>query len=302
VISGLIAIGLVFPTNVKLLAGIYAFGATLAITIAHLSIIRLRITQPEKRRPFRIPLGVRWGHAELPLPSILAALLSGLAFLSVLAYHSTARWVGLGWMAFGLTFYVVYRKVFEGTTLTQRVTVTERALTKQAPDIEFSNVLVPVFGTRFDDDIVATAGRLAAAERVDGRRRRGISKMEVVYVIEVPLTLPLDAKLPKEREERARRALQRAREVGEEYEDVEVTTEVLRARKVGAGIIEAARRSNAEAIVIGGEAPTKIRGGATIGGIGAAKPAEIGEATEYVLKKAPCRVLLTAPPEPEEPV
>ena len=42
---------------------------------------------------------------------------------------------------------------------------------------------------------------------------------------------------------------------------------------------------------------TKIRGGATLGGIGAARPAEIGAATEYVLKKAPCRVLLTAPPE-----
>ncbi|HEV2728324.1 MAG TPA: APC family permease, partial [Solirubrobacterales bacterium] len=162
-ISGLIAIGLVVPTDVKLLAGIYAFGATLAITIAHLSIIRLRVTQPEKRRPFKIPLGVPWGHAELPLPALFAALLSGLAFLSVLANHSTARWVGLGWMAFGLTFYVVYRKVFEGTTLTRRVSVTERALTKQVPDIEFSNVLVPVFGTRFDDDIVATAGRLAAA-------------------------------------------------------------------------------------------------------------------------------------------
>jgi basic amino acid/polyamine antiporter, APA family len=297
-ISGLIAIGLVVPTNVKLLAGIYAFGATLAITIAHLSIIRLRVTQPEKRRPFRIPLGIPWGHAELPLPAILAALLSGLAFLSVLAYHSTARWVGLGWMAFGLTFYVVYRKVFEGTTLTKRVSVTERALTKQMPEIEFSNVLVPVFGTRFDDDIVATAGRLAAAERVDGRRRRGVSRMELVYVIEIPLSLPLDAKLPKEKEEQARRALERAREVGEEYEDVEVTTDVIRARKVGAGILEAARRGNPEAIVIGGEPPTKIRGGATIGGIGAAKPEEIGAATEYVLKKAPCRVLLTAPPEP----
>ena len=34
-------------------------------------------------------------------------------------------------------------------------------------------------------------------------------------------------------------------------------------------------------------------------GRGAARPAEIGAATEYVLKKAPCRVLLTAPPEPE---
>ena len=74
-------------------------------------------------------------------------------------------------------------------------------------------------------------------------------------MIEVPLTLPLDANLPPEREEEARRALARAREVGEEYEDVDVTTEVIRARKVGAGILEAARRSGAEAIVIGGEPP-----------------------------------------------
>lgn len=297
-ISGVIAIGLVIPTNVKLLASIYAFGATLAITIAHLSIIRLRVKDPDRRRPFRIPMGFHWGVATVPLPAVAAAVLSGLAFLSVLAFHTTARWVGLGWMAFGLTFYVVYRKVFEGTTLTKRVSVTERALTKQVPEIEFSNILVPVFGTKFDDDIVATAGRLAAAD-ADGETKEGISRLDVVYVIEVPLTLPLDAKLPKEREEQAQRALERAREVGEEYEDVEVTTDVIRARKIGAGILEAARRGNAEAIVIGGEPPTKIRGGGVLGGIGAAKPAEIGAATEYVLKKAPCRVLLTAPPEPE---
>ncbi|HEX2709201.1 MAG TPA: universal stress protein, partial [Solirubrobacterales bacterium] len=298
-ICGFIALGLVIPTNVKLLAGIYAFGATLAITIAHLSIIRLRVKAPDKSRPFRIPLGIRWRGAELPLPAIVAAILSGLAFISVLAYHTTARWVGIGWMAFGLLFYVVYRKLFEGTTLTKRVSVPEHALTKQVPEVEFRNILVPVFGTKFDDDIVATAGRLAAAEQEESDGSDTDSRLDVVYVIEVPLTLPLDAKLPQEREDEAQRALSRAREVGEEYEDVDVTTEVIRARKVGAGILEAARRSGAEAIVIGGEPPTKIRGGAMIGGIGAAKPAEIGAATEYVLKKAPCRVLLTAPPEPE---
>jgi APA family basic amino acid/polyamine antiporter len=296
VISGLIALGLVIPTNVKLLAGIYAFGATLAITVAHLSIIRLRVKDPDRRRPFKIPIGIPWRGAELPLPAIVAAVLSGLAFVSVLLYHETARLVGGGWMVFGLLFYVVYRKGFEGTTLTRRVSVTERALTKQVPEVEFRNILVPVFGTKLDDDIVATAGRLAAAEQEESDAGDD-ARLELVYVIEVPLTLPLDAPLPPEREDEARRALERAREVGEEYEDVGVSTEVIRARKVGAGILEAARRSGSEAIVIGGEPPSKIRGGAKIGGIGAAKPAEIGAATEYVLKKAPCRVLLTAPPE-----
>jgi len=243
---------------------------------------------------------MRWGNAELPIPAMIAALASAAAFVSVLAYHSTARWVGLGWMAFGLTFYVIYRKVFEGTSLTRRVSVAEHALTKQVPVVEFRNILVPVFGTELDDDIVATAGRLAAAEQ-EASGDDGESHLDVVYVIEVPLSLPLDAKLPQEREAQARRTLERAREVGEEYEDVDVRTEVIRARKVGAGILEAARRADSEAIVIGGEPPSKIRGGGILGGIGAARPAEVGAATEYVLKKAPCRVLLTAPPAAKEP-
>ncbi len=293
VLSGLIAIGLVAPTDVKLLASIYAFGAMLAITIAHFSILRLRIAQPDLPRPFRVPWNIRWRGAQLPVPVLFAALLSGLSFLSVLVLHDTARWVGGAWMAFGLVFYVVYRKLVEGTSLTRRVSVTERALTKQVPEISYRSLLVPVFGTELDDDIVSTAGRLAAAESEESED----ASLALVYVIEVPLALPLDAELPPEREEEARRALERAREIAEEYADVAVSTETIRARKVGAGIVEAARNSGAEAIVIGGEPPTKIRGGATMGGIGAAKPAEIGAATEYVLMKAPCQVLLTAPPE-----
>ena len=70
-ISGAIAIGLVVPTNVKLLAGIYAFGATLAITIAQLSILRLRVTEPDRPRPFGVPWNVSWGNARLPVPALL---------------------------------------------------------------------------------------------------------------------------------------------------------------------------------------------------------------------------------------
>jgi APA family basic amino acid/polyamine antiporter len=296
-ISGAIAIGLVAPTNVKLLAGIYAFGATLAITIAQLSILRLRITEPDRPRPFEVPWNVSWRNARLPVPALLAAVVSGLAFLSVLAFHETARLVGGGWMVFGLIFYVVYRKVFEGTSLTKRVSVTEKALTKKVPELAYRKILVPIFGSKLDDDIVSTAGRLAAAEQEDAGGKAGDARLDLVYVVEVPLSLPLDAPLPPDQEERARRALERAHEVGDEYEDVEVHTEVIRARKVGAGIVEAARRADSEAIVVGAEPPSRIRGGATMGGIGAAKPEEIGAATEYVLMKAPCRVLLTAPPE-----
>src|ERR1700749_1857289 len=63
-ICRLCAFGLVAVTqNIKVLAGLYAFGATLAITSAHPSIIRLRVTMPDKLRPFRIPWGMAWGPA-----------------------------------------------------------------------------------------------------------------------------------------------------------------------------------------------------------------------------------------------
>lgn len=293
--SGVIAVGLVAPTDVKLLAGIYAFGALLAITIAHLSVLRLRVTEPDRTRPFRVPFPIRWRGAELPLPALFAGLISGLAFISVLAYHDRARWVGGGWMAFGLIAYVVYRRGVEGTSLTRRVTVTAQSLTKQVPTVEFRNILVPVFGSDLDDDIVGTAGRLAAAENEEGDGDG--STLTVVYVAEVPLKRALDAPLPPEQTAIAERALERARELGEEYDDLEVSTEVVRAREVGAGILAAAQSHGIEAIVMGAEPPTRIRGGAMLGGVGGTRPAEIGPATEYVLKKAPCRVLLTAPLE-----
>jgi APA family basic amino acid/polyamine antiporter len=174
------------------------------------------------------------------------------------------------------------------------VTVPEASLKKQVAEIKYSTILVPVFGTDLDDDIVGTAGRLAAAEVEEGAMP---PRLDLVYVVERPLTVPLDSPISKPEREKGERALVRASEVGDEYENVEVSTTLIPGRSVGAGIVEEARRTGAEVIVMGAEPPTKVRGGAILGGIGAARPEEIGPVTEYVLKKAPCRVLLTAPPE-----
>jgi hypothetical protein len=46
---------------------------------------------------------------------------------------------------------------------------------------------------------------------------------------------------------------------------------------------------------MGAEPPSRTRGGEILGGTGKDLPPEIGEATQYVLAKAPCRVLVTAP-------
>jgi basic amino acid/polyamine antiporter, APA family len=293
-IAAVLALALAIPGDIRFLARVYAFGALLAVTIAQISIVRLRIVEPDLERPYRVPWNMRIGSHQLPLPAIIGALISGLAWISVFVLHHTAVWVGGGWMLFGLVFYVIYRRYVEGTPLTRRVQVPEASLKKQPAEVEYSTILVPVFGTKLDDDIVSTAGRLADAEVEEGERP---PRLDVVFVAEVPLTVPLDSALPKDVRDRAERALERAREIGDEYENVEVTTKLIPARSLGSGIVQEARDNATEVIVMGGEPPTRVRGGAILGGIGGARPDEIGEVTEYVLRKAPSRVLLTAPPE-----
>jgi basic amino acid/polyamine antiporter, APA family len=293
-IAALISFGLVVPTDVKFLAGLFAFGATISFVIAHLAVIRLRIMDPDRERPFRVPFDISVAGKSLPLPAILAAVLTALAWVSVVVFHDSARYVGGGWMALGLVGYVIYRRGVEGTSLTKRVAVPAEALKKEAPDVEYGKILVPVFGSRLDDDIVSTAGRLADAEDEPGEQP---PKLDVVYVVPMPMTVPLDAPLPAQRLKDAEVALARAREIGEEYDTVEVDTAIVPARSIGGGIVDEARRREVEVIVMGGEPPTRVRGGAILGGIGGSRPEEIGEVTEYVLRKAPCRVLITAPPE-----
>jgi APA family basic amino acid/polyamine antiporter len=292
-VAAVLAFALVLPADIGFLAGVYAFGITVAIGIAHLSVIRLRLSDPERERPYRVPFNVAYRGRDVPLPAIVGAVVGFAAWGSVIAFHDEARYLGGGWMLFGLVGYVIYRRVVEGTSLTKRVAVPAAALIKAPPEVESGNILVPVFGTELDDDIVGTAGRLAAAQAPGERPPR----LDLIYVIALPLTVPLDAPPPPEQVSAAQEALERAREVGEEYESVEVETDIVRARSVGAGIVDEARRRGVEMIVMGGEPPTRVRGGSILGGIGAARPAEVGEVTEYVLKRAPCRVLLTAPPE-----
>jgi APA family basic amino acid/polyamine antiporter len=288
------SLGLAIPGDVRLLAEIYAFGATLAIAIAHLSILRLRWKEPERDRPYRIPFNVRIGEREVPLPALIGAVLMLMLWVAVMVFHARARWVGGGWMVFGLVAYVIYRRLVEGTTLTKRVSVPAEALRKEVRPAAYGNILVPVFGTKLDDDIVGTAGRFADAAEEPGEEP---PRLDVIYVMELPLTVALDAEPPRDRLEAAQAALQRAKEVGEEYETVDVQTDLIPARSAGAAIVQEARKRGVEAIVMGGEPPSRVKGGAVLGGIGGSRPPEVGPVTEYVLKKAPCPVLLTAPPE-----
>jgi APA family basic amino acid/polyamine antiporter len=291
--AAVVAAALVLPTDLELLIGIYAFGALLAFTIAHVSVIALRFREPDRERAYAVPLSIRIKGAAVPLPAVAGALLAGAGWVSVVVLHTGARYVGLGWLLSGVVLYVTYRKI-EQKPLLRRVTIPERALRHEALEPEFGSILVPIFGTPLDDDIVQTAGRLAGDTHDDVVEEGAV--IEAVWVFEIPLALPLDAPLPDTQITRARESLARAKVVGEEYEGVQVATAVVRARRAGEAIVNEARRRGVEAIVLAAEEPSRVKGGALLGGVSGPLENYVGEVTKYVIRKAPCRVILTAPP------
>ena len=294
ILAGVIAAGLVVPEDLDFLVGIYAFGALLAFTIAHVSVCRLRYTEPDSDRPYRIPLSIRVRGGRLPLPAVFGAVVSAGGWVAVMVVHDPARYVGLGWMAVGIAMYVIYRRADEAPLL-RRVTVAPEVLRAEPPrERDYGSILVPLFGTRLDEDIVQTAALLVSGEPTDDAAIDAAT-IEAVWIFVIPMSLPLDARLPEAQVKEARQALARAKAVGEEYTGVQVATATVRTRRAGYAIVDEARRRGVEAIVLGAEEPSLIRGGARLGGRGGPLENFVGDVTKYVIGKADCRVIVTAP-------
>ncbi len=135
--------------------------------------------------------------------------------------------------------------------------------------MEFSKILVPVIGTEADDEAIRLACRLA---------KRDKGKIWAVYVITLKRTLPLDAEIESEVRQ-AEEILDHAESTAEE-QDYKVETILLQAREAGPTIVDEAVERKVDLILMG--VKYKMRFGQF----------SLGDVVPYVLKNAPCRVIL----------
>jgi nucleotide-binding universal stress UspA family protein len=111
--------------------------------------------------------------------------------------------------------------------------------------------------------------------------RRGSADLLAVYLIEVPLILPEGAEMPEE--DRAGFDMLATAEVIAQHYDVQARTEVLHARSVSGGVLDLAKRENANLIVLGSYREGKYSG------------APLGRAIEEIATRAKCDVLIGVP-------
>ena len=272
VAAALISIALLAGTAplahpVFFLASLFSFGVLLAFTAAQLAVIKLRFTDPERRRPFRVPLTV----GRIPLPSLLGAMLTFAVWIVALATHEGARYAGPVWLAVGLAVYVVVRKS-RGEGLRERVVSADEH--RGLAEAEFSRILVPMKLGDIGEEMIATAVKLA--------EESGAS-VEALHVIRVPLELPLDAELVEE-ERQAEESLEEARLLGADH-GVDVKGRTIRARSIGQAIVQEAQANGVDLIVLG-SSPRWRR-----------QSRFFSPTVDYVLKKAPSEVLIVAFPQ-----
>src|SRR5919204_3069587 len=170
-----ISIGLLAGTAplahpVFFLASLFSFGVLLAFTAAQLAVIKLRFSEPARRRPYRVPLSV----GRIPVPSLVGAALTFAVWVTALATHEGARYAGPAWLAAGLLIYVAVRRA-RGEGLTQRVVSADEH--RGLAEAEFSKILVPMKLGEIGEEMIATAVKLA--------QERGAA-VEALHVIRVP--------------------------------------------------------------------------------------------------------------------
>jgi APA family basic amino acid/polyamine antiporter len=245
--------------DIAFLASLYSFGVLLAFAAAQLAVIRLRYTEPNLVRPFRAPLAA---------PLIGAPLAIAVWIVSMVT-HPGARYAGPIWLAAGLVVYLLVRRnarqgVFAGVDRIEEL----------PPGADFHRVLVPMKLGPIGEEMVATAVALA--------KERDAS-VHALFVILVPLDQPLDAPM-LDKEEQAAASLAEAALLGDENE-VRIEPVTVRARSIGKAIVDQATERAADLIVLG-SAPRWRR-----------QSAFFSPTVDYVLRNAPCEVLVVAFPQ-----
>jgi basic amino acid/polyamine antiporter, APA family len=271
VFAGIVSILTLIPGRVDFLGTMYSFGAMLSFTIAHLSLVALRVRSRDEELVFRGRPNLRLRGVDWPLFALLGALGTGVAWLVVVVQTPDTRYAGLAWLAIGFALYAVYRRWVVREPL--RETVRAPAAYGPALALEYRRLLVPVVGGQPSDQAMDVACSLAA--------ERG-ARIVALSIVEIPRDVSIGADLSAI-EARAHHELDEATAIGASY-GVRVVGRLRRARDAGTAIVEEATSRGTEIIILG--APRKR--------LRVRQAALFGRTVDHVLRYAPCRVMVTA--------
>ena len=270
--AGILLIARTAGEPVLFLASLYSFGVLIAFTAAQVAVVRLRFTEPELERPFRVPGNVRIRGTEVPVVALVGAPLTLAIWVAAIATHGASRIAGPIWLAVGAAVFI-YSRIAARETVLGRVTPAAGDLVPTAEGA-YERILVPMKIGIIGEEVLGTALRLAEEKRC---------ALWVIHVIRVPLDQQLDAEL-LDAEEQGEASLAEAKLLAAE-QGIEIQVETVRARAIGEAIVSEAKSHDVDLIVMG-SAPRWRR-----------QSRFFSPTVDFVLRKAPCEVMVIAYPQ-----
>ena len=268
--AGVAAIIALLPGQTDFLGTMYSFGAMLSFTVAHVSVVALRVRKRDDELVYR-------ARAERAIARHRLAALRHLRRAGDRPRLAGGRRPGardpVG------RARLARRSASSSTRSTAggccscrwaRPCGPPRWCWSRSCEVEYRTIVVPVVRSAESEEALVTAARLA------GERR---SRVAIVHVLEIPMELPLTVRLPRAERE-ANDLLDDARALVESH-GVRAVTRLERARGAGPAIVADAVGRDADLVVIG----------ARRRGIGRRTPV-FGRTVRYVLKHSPCRVIV----------
>src|SRR6201990_2635095 len=159
VFSGL-AILVTLPGKATFLGAVYSFGALLSFTMAHVSVVRLRIIKPDFPRPYRGPGHIMFRGVDLPLFAIVGGAFTAVSFVVVVVLNLPVAAFGTGWLIFGVILYYLFRRRHGlDLTSTHKVAIPTPVVDHEA---EYDSVLVPLADGHYDETDLATGDKPGA--------------------------------------------------------------------------------------------------------------------------------------------
>ncbi len=270
--AGILLIAKLADDPVLFLASLYSFGVLIAFTATQVAVVRLRFTEPELERPFRVPGNVRIRGTAVPVAALIGAPLTLAIWIAAIATHGASRIAGPIWLALGAAVFV-YSRIAAQERVLGRVTPAVGDLVPEAEGA-YERILVPMKIGIIGEEVLGTALRLAEEKRC---------ALRVIHVVRVPLDQAFDAEL-LDAEEQAEASLAEAKLLAAE-QGIEIQVEIVRARAIGEAIVSEAGAHDVDLIVLG-SAPRWRR-----------QSRFFSPTVDFVLRKAPCEVLVIAYPQ-----
>jgi nucleotide-binding universal stress UspA family protein len=239
------------------------------------AVVALRVREPSLPRTVRLGGNVRFGSSNIPVLALAGLAMSWALWVLDLGTHRAGRILPPIWLLLGISLFVVMRRLQHQPLLKRFETVQPPPL--EVIDLRFGTILVPLKACGpIEEEMLATACKLAQEhqDRVLG-----------VNVIEVPLSLPLDAPIAGTSECEAGLAEMSAmfsRDYG-----VQVDFLAVRSRAISSELARIAREQDVGLILVG--AVPHI-------GASAGRAQVFSETIENLLRRAHCRVIVTSFP------